>query len=953
MTDRPLDPAAPAGASTPGGPDGPRGSEAPPGEGVDPFRRMIDAIPDALIRFDREGRILFCNARFSDLYGVDPHAVVGVRIGDFADPDRAMLVLSVIEEVFATGEEQSPIELLTGLEMDVAVEARCVPELAADGTVESMLAILRDVSSLRSVEQELRDTERRFEAMVRYSTDIITVIDPDGSWRYSSPEGTRLLGYPEGYDPAGGIFSLLHPDDVPRALEILDRVLHGDHLGAEPFELRIFDVGGREHIIESVVQNLVDEPSVRGIVINSRDITERRRAEEELRFGEESLRVLADAVPVGIFDVSLDGTRQFANRYLVELRGGEEVDPATAWRELVHPEDHDLVRDAFIAAIEQRTMITVRHRVVGGTMPDEAWVELRLAPLLDGEGNVVRVLGSVSDISAAVETERSLAAARDAALEASRVKSQFLANVSHEIRTPLNAILGMAALLLDSDLSSEQMDRLVTLRSAGTQLLELLEDVLDLSRIEANQLELDRTPVDLRQVVSEAVGVFLAAAHEKGIHLQLDGADVDLPLVLGDPLRLRQVLVNLVGNAVKFTEAGGVTVRVAVEPPAAAESGAEGTVVRFEVADTGIGIAPALRDGLFEPFRQGDVSTTRRHGGTGLGLAITRQLVDLMGGTIELNSRLGVGSTFIVRLPFAPTAVEPGLAQPVLPGRQLAPGTSRAAGRHVLVVEDNDVNQQVVTAFLRRLGCTFDAVTDGADAVTACASAPVPYDVVLMDCQMPGMDGFEATRAIRRDEAATGRPRARVVAVTAGAMESERERCFEAGMDGYLAKPFSLVALEQVVLDTGSRFEQSYATVPGGASRAGPSAVAEPASVPAADIDADARPSAGSGTGGRALTGLRELPDALLLEAAGLLRALVPGHLDALRAAIGAVAVSSARDALASIRDAAEAVGAAPLIDAVGVCERLLQDDAPPAELQDATVAVEAAWRQVERSLPA
>lgn len=776
------------------------------------FRRLAEALPDGLLRLDLDARILYCNGTFAAMYGLEPSDLIGRSIPDLAPPDRVLAVREMIDHVVATREVSDSHELIAAPDSDVFIESRSVPELDADGNVESMLVVVRDVTQLRATEREVRESEERFSSLVRFSSDIITILEPDGTWRYSSPEGSRLLGVPEGHDPPGGIFAMIHPDDLGRALDLLGRAQAGQLGSEEVSELRIMHADGSVRILESVVQNHVDNPSIRGIVINSRDITERRRAEEAKRFGEESLRLIADAVPVGIFDVGLDGTRHFENRYMIDLHGDAVDDPGRTWRDLVHDDDHELVRAAFLQAVSEQRMVRVRHRVVGtgAGVDDGGWVELRLAPVVDGDGEVARILGTVTDVSAAVETEARLAAARDDAVEASRLKSQFLANVSHEIRTPLNAILGMAALLLDdADLSAEQVGRIVTLRSAGTQLLALLEDVLDLSRIEAGQLELDHTTVDLRQVVSDAVGLFLAVAHEKGIALRLEGADAALPLVVGDPLRLRQILVNLVSNAVKFTDHGSVRVLVGIAPaPTTGSSplpvdggrpGSEPLTVVFEVIDTGTGIPPGRRDQLFEPFRQGDASTTRRHGGTGLGLAITRELVEMMHGTVHVRSSLGEGSRFVVRVPMTSASSMPATMRP-LPGRQAGAGSSRAAGLHVLVVEDNDVNRQVVTAYLGKLGCSYLAVPDGPEAVQEVADTERPFDVVLMDCQMPRMDGFEATRRIRTLQSELGVEPVRIVAVTAGAMDGERERCFQAGMDDYLAKPFTLAGLEQALL---------------------------------------------------------------------------------------------------------------------------------------------------------
>ncbi len=377
----------------------------------------------------------------------------------------------------------------------------------------------------------------------------------------------------------------------------------------------------------------------------------------------------------------------------------------------------------------------------------------------------------------------SLKAAEAAAVAASRAKSEFLANMSHEIRTPLNGVVGMLALLAGTPLTDPQRRYAAVADASAASLLTLINDILDFSKIEAGKLELEAVPFDLPGVVADAAAVLSARAQAKGLRL---ACDVDPGLArrrVGAGDRVRQVLVNLLGNAVKFTDAGSVTLAVTADD-------GDGDRVRFAVTDTGVGIPPDRLHRLFQTFSQVDASTTRKYGGTGLGLAISRQLAGLMGGTVGVTSAVGRGSTFwfTARLPAdaaAPTT--PALAAVA------GPAPAVTAGRRLLVAEDNDVNQMVVGELLRRLGYAADLVDDGRAAVAAVARGG--YDLVLMDCQMPEMDGFEAAAAIRAAEAADGRGRLPVVALTANAIVGDRERCLSAGMDDYLSKPIDPQAL--------------------------------------------------------------------------------------------------------------------------------------------------------------
>lgn len=633
--------------------------------------------------------------------------------------------------------------------------------------------------------QELEQAQAMTRSILDTAPDGIITINASGIIEVANPMVERLFGYEAGELVGSNINVLMpsperehHDDYINHYIRTGERRILGsgrEVLGLHkdgsmiPLYLSVGEVTGGDH------------PRFTGIL---HDISKPKQAEQALRESEKRYRSVVDNIKEVIFQTDVEGHWTFLNPAWTEITGFDiDASVGHQFLEFVHPDDRER-NDALFHSLIARKMQYSRHESRYLTKSgDYRWIEFIARGTLDEDGYIIGTSGTLNDVTERHKAAEAMEVAKEAAETANRAKSAFLANMSHEIRTPMYGVLGMLDLLTEAELAPKYRDYLHTAQRSAKLLLNLIDDILDFSRIEAGALNLEHIKFDLRKTVQDVITLLSEKARHKAIRLS-SVIDSTLPYyVCGDPNRLAQVLMNLVGNAIKFTEQGSVKLWVEIEAQTP-----DWLRVVFIVEDTGIGITPEVQARLFQPFSQADNSTSRRFGGSGLGLMIAKHLVEMMGGGIQFISTPGQGSTFWFNVWFTQTGQAEAAAIPSPGGKSLEEANSLRFRGRVLLVEDNEINQLVSSKLLGRLGLDVDIAVNGQEALSA-IEVDQEYDLVFMDCHLPGIDGLEATRLIRQQERHRAVGPVPIIALTASATESDRQACLAAGMDDYLAKP--------------------------------------------------------------------------------------------------------------------------------------------------------------------
>jgi PAS domain S-box-containing protein len=774
-------------------------------------RLILESSSEGIFGTDTEGRVTFVNPAAcqmlgftaEELLGQPSHAMFHSRRPDGSEyPIGECPMLAAYVHGRASRIDDEFLWCKDGAGLPVEYGATPVFK---NGAVVGAVVSFTDITERKLAEERLRETEQFFRSVLELAPDALMVVDSKGLIQLTNAQGEKLFGYTRD-ELIGQPVEMLVPTDVRAEHDGLRAAFHRSpvarEMGADR-ELRGLHKDGSAFPIEVGLSPLsAGQSGEAQVAVSIRDITERKRAADDLQRRKEELQHInfladgaLDLTKAGYWHVPLDGSGWYNSSERAVKIFGDIPTPdfrytLKHWMEHVRLGDEGAAKvtaQNFQDAVEGRIPVYdatyAYKRPVDGRV---VWIHALGRVVKDENGKPKDMFGVTQDITDFKTLEMEIVEARQKAEEATAAKSMFLANMSHEIRTPMNAIIGMTHLALKTDLTPKQRDYLAKVRGAAGALLGIINDILDFSKIEAGKLDIEEADFRFEDVLENLSTVVGQKAHEKNLEF-LIAAQPDIPpKLIGDPLRLGQILINLVNNSVKFTERGEVMVRVGLEERVPGR-----VKLKFSIRDTGIGMTPEQSAKLFQAFSQADTSTTRKFGGTGLGLSISRRLVEMMGGNIWVESEAGVGSTFFFTAWF-------GVGSAEVERKRFIPDL---AGIRTLIVDDNAQAREILGDAVRGFALRAETASSGEEAIREIASADAtdPYRLVLMDWLMPGMDGLQASAIIKRGGRLKNVPR--IVMVTAFGREDVRMQAEEIGIDGYLLKPVSASVLYDTLMD--------------------------------------------------------------------------------------------------------------------------------------------------------
>jgi len=751
-----------------------------------------------------KSQFLFVNPAFTDILGFSLKEIHKKKTSDLFETPRQWRILRdkicrqgyvKNEDVLLRKKDKSPIWCSLTIS---AVKDK-------QGLIKWLDGLLEDISVHKQVERELLESKELFRLVFDNSAVAITVTDKDEKIIAWNPFAEGLLEMDK-EDLFNKPVKELYPPQEWRRIRSF-RIRRKGFL--TNIETKIIKKDGSLLEVSMSISVLKDiQGNVTGAIGILRDITREKIAERKLKESENKTRVLLDNSPVAITLTNKNEQIVSWNKFTEALLGMNRGDLYLKHVSVLYPpEEWQKIRAENIRKLGLKYHLETKIIRKDGHLMD---IDLSINILKDSQNNIIGSVGIMQDITELRKARQILLKAKLAAEEANSAKSQFLANMSHEVRTPMNAIVGMIDMTLDTSLNEEQRDNLNTAKEAAENLLNLINDILDLSKVEAGKITLEEIDVNIGNVIKSICKGLSVLARNKNLELLWDIDDKVPYLVKGDPVRLRQIIINLVNNAIKFTSQGKVEVKVKT----ISQEG-DNCELLFSIADTGIGISKEKQATVFEVFTQADESITRRYGGTGLGLAISKRLVEMMGGRIGVESEVNKGSTFSftanlkikqkdapVLTPIeidgrerpAPIVLDTTQKEPVASAEVTAPPAGPRL--RILLAEDNLINQKITVKIIEKKGWLIKTVDDGQKAVEIIGKET--FDVILMDVQMPVMDGFKATQAIRVQEQQNGK-HIPIIAMTAHAMEGDEKRCLDSGMDGYVSKPIDRNRLFEII----------------------------------------------------------------------------------------------------------------------------------------------------------